>query len=452
LSKHLLNYTPRHVNFLKINHARSKFSAGRVSTSGRSMGSTASQPRWNARYSGYAHEPRARQISRSAGITIAHAGRQIRLGPVAFWIAVGTVIVMAGWSITTATYFAFRDDVLKELMARQAEQQYAYEDRIAELRARIDRTTSRQLLDQEQFEQKLDDLLRRQSTLESRASALSGISDTTGALRPSGRNAQESLTSAPPGRERRSALEHDSMVGRGNASDVGLRLAHLSASLDRVEQRQQLALAHMQERYEGKARKLRGVLADLGLRLEDRSASGGPFVPIRLPGDANGFERALIRIKLARAEADELSRSLVSIPIRKPIAGEIDISSTFGARSDPFLRVPAMHTGIDFRGEIGEPVYATAAGTVATAGWSGGYGRMVEIDHGNGLSTRYGHLSEITVSVGEKVRIGQEVGRMGSTGRSTGPHLHYETRVDGEAVDPQKFLDAGARLYGANKG
>jgi murein DD-endopeptidase MepM/ murein hydrolase activator NlpD len=452
LSKHLLNYTSRHVNFLKINHARSKFSAGRVSTSGRSMGSTASQPRWNARYSGYAHEPRARQISRSAGITIAHAGRQIRLGPVAFWIAVGTVIVMAGWSITTATYFAFRDDVLKELMARQAEQQYAYEDRIAELRARIDRTTSRQLLDQEQFEQKLDDLLRRQSTLESRASALSGISDTTGALRPSGRNAQESLTSAPPGRERRSALEHDSMAGRGNASDVGLRLAHLSASLDRVEQRQQLALAHMQERYEGKARKLRGVLADLGLRLEDRSASGGPFVPIRLPGDANGFERALIRIKLARAEADELSRSLVSIPIRKPIAGEIDISSTFGARSDPFLRVPAMHTGIDFRGEIGEPVYATAAGTVATAGWSGGYGRMVEIDHGNGLSTRYGHLSEITVSVGEKVRIGQEVGRMGSTGRSTGPHLHYETRVDGEAVDPQKFLDAGARLYGANKG
>jgi murein DD-endopeptidase MepM/ murein hydrolase activator NlpD len=418
------------------------------------MGSTASQPRWNSRYADYAHEPRVRQVSRSAGITIAHAGRQIRLGPVAFWVAVGTVIVMAGWSITTATYFAFRDDVLKELMARQAEQQYAYEDRIAELRARIDRTTSRQLLDQEQFEQKLDDLLRRQSTLESRATALSGLSDATGALRPSGRNAQDSL-SAPTGRDRRSALEHDSMGGSRNSgkeADVGARLARLSASLDRTEQRQQLALAQMQERYEGKARKLRGVLAGLGLRLEDRSASGGPFVPIRLPGDANGFERALIRIKLARAEADELGRSLVFIPIRKPITGEIDISSTFGPRTDPFLRVPAMHTGIDFRGEIGQPVYATAAGTVTTAGWIGGYGRMVEIDHGNGLATRYGHLSEITVAVGENVRIGQEIGRMGSTGRSTGPHLHYETRVDGEAVDPQKFLDAGARLFGANKG
>src|SRR6202030_4824859 len=99
--------------------------------------------------------------AKSSGYTFAHAGRQIRLGPVAFWIAVGTVVILAGWSATTATYFAFSDDVLKGLIARQAEQQYAYEDRIAELRAQIDRTTSRQLLDQEQFEQKLNDLLRR---------------------------------------------------------------------------------------------------------------------------------------------------------------------------------------------------------------------------------------------------------------------------------------------------
>jgi murein DD-endopeptidase MepM/ murein hydrolase activator NlpD len=342
--------------------------------------------------------------------------------------------------------------VLKELMARQAEQQYAYEDRIAELRARIDRTTSRQLLDQEQFEQKLDDLLRRQSTLESRATALSGLFDpsATGGLRPSGRNAQEPSLSYPSGRDRRSALEHEPAAGRsknGKEAGIAAKLARIAASLDRVEQRQSLALAQMQERYEGKARKLRGVLADLGLRLED-PPRGGPFVPIRMPGETNGFERALIRINVARAEAEELSRNLASIPLRKPVTGEIDISSTFGARMDPFLRIPAMHTGIDFRGEVGDPVYATAAGTISAAGWSGGYGRMVEIDHGNGLATRYGHLSQITVAVGDKIRAGQEVGRMGSTGRSTGPHLHYETRIDGEAVDPQKFLDAGTRLYG----
>jgi len=83
---------------------------------------------------------------------------------------------------------------------------------------------------------------------------------------------------------------------------------------------------------------------------------------------------------------------------------------------------------------------------VTVAGWSGGYGKMVEIDHGNGFVTRYGHLSEIEVKVGQQVRLGQSVGRVGTTGRSTGPHLHYETRFDGEAVDPQKFLNAARKL------
>ena len=92
---------------------------------------------------------------------------------------------------------------------------------------------------------------------------------------------------------------------------------------------------------------------------------------------------------------------------------------------------------------------ATASGTVETAGWNGGYGKMVEIDHGNGYSTRYGHLSEIDVKAGQQVKIGQIIGKVGSTGRSTGPHLHYETRIDGDAVDPQKFLRAGLRLGNA---
>ena len=153
-------------------------------------------------------------------------------------------------------------------------------------------------------------------------------------------------------------------------------------------------------------------------------------------------------MNIARAQAEQLSRTLVSVPVRVPVSGDIDISSGFGVRMDPFLHLAAMHTGIDFRGNAGDPVHATAAGTVTAAGWSGGYGKMVEIDHGNGLSTRYGHLSQIEVNVGDKVRIGQIVGRLGSTGRSTGPHVHYETRIDGEAVDPQKFLNAGAKLNG----
>jgi murein DD-endopeptidase MepM/ murein hydrolase activator NlpD len=108
-----------------------------------------------------------------------------------------------------------------------------------------------------------------------------------------------------------------------------------------------------------------------------------------------------------------------------------------------------MHTGLDLLSDTGEPVRATANGKVTAAGWNGGYGKAVDIDHGNGFSTRYGHLSSIDVRVGQTVRIGQTIGKVGTTGRSTGSHLHYETRLWGEAVDPEKFLRAGAKLEGS---
>jgi len=392
----------------------------------------------------------AAQPAKRAGYTIAHAGRQVRFGPVAFWIAVGTIVIMAGWSITTATYFAFRDDVLKGLIARHAEQQFGYEDRIAELRARIDRTTSRQLLDQEQFEQKLDELTRRQSALESRASALNGVADpaTTGSIKPPARSAPDATGSLKPS-PISNMLGTPQRVDHDKQSSIQAKLGRIQASLDRVESRETAALGQMEERYEGKARLLRGVFAQLGLKSDAAmSAAGGPFVPIKMPPESQSFERALMRVNVARAYADRLNNTLISIPVRKPVNGEIDLTSTFGVRVDPFVHAAAMHTGLDFRGDMGEPIHATAAGTVTVAAWSGGYGRMVEIDHGNGLATRYGHLSEIDVAVGDKIRIGQIVGKLGSTGRSTGPHLHYETRVDGEAVDPQKFLNAGAKLFG----
>jgi murein DD-endopeptidase MepM/ murein hydrolase activator NlpD len=422
-----------------------------------------SQPRPTPRHAGRSADwPRRQQNQAAAGsgYTIAHAGRQIRFGPVAFWIAVGTVVTMAGWSLASATYFAFRDDVLKGLITREAEQQFAYEDRIAELRAQIDRTTSRQLLDQEQLEQKLDALIRRQAALESRATALTGISDptVTGSIR--GRGGEPNVAakpsplndalSAPQRGDRGTLLEPARRPAGGKAAKeaaVAARLVRLDAALDRVEARQDAALRQMQDRYEAKTRQLRGVFAALGLKHEGTPpATGGPFVPLKSTGDGREFERALARVSLARAEANQLSRALTSIPVRKPVTGDIDLSSTFGVRVDPFLHVAAMHTGLDFRGDVGDPVHATAAGTVTAAGWSGGYGKMVEIDHANGFSTRYGHLSQIDVDVGDKIRLGQIVGRMGSTGRSTGPHLHYETRIDGEAVDPQRFLNAGARL------
>src|SRR5712692_11222870 len=136
-----------------------------------------------------------------AGYTLVHAGKQVRFGPIAFWIVIGTVTVLGMWSAATATYFAFRDDVLTRLIARQAEIQYAYEDRIAELRAKIDRTTSRQLLDQEQFDQKLEQIMRRQTALESRATALGAIPDVsvTGSIRTPSRGTTATDAAASSG-------------------------------------------------------------------------------------------------------------------------------------------------------------------------------------------------------------------------------------------------------------
>src|SRR3954463_13829219 len=123
--------------------------------------------------------PGSKQAPPQTGWTLGHAGRQVRVGPVAFWTIVGSLVVMAGWSATTATYFAFRDDVLTRLLARQAQMQFAYEDRIADLRGQVDRLPPPQLLDQEQFESKLDQIARRQAILESRGAALSSLPETT---------------------------------------------------------------------------------------------------------------------------------------------------------------------------------------------------------------------------------------------------------------------------------
>jgi murein DD-endopeptidase MepM/ murein hydrolase activator NlpD len=431
------------------------------------------------------HDPSRQQLIRQPvnpppanpqenGYTLVHAGKQVRFGPVAFWIVVGTVTTLGMWSAATATYFAFRDDVLTRLIARQAEMQYAYEDRIAELRAKVDRTTSRQLLDQEQFDQKLDQIMRRQTTLESRAAAIGAVPDITGSIRAPSRGAAaaEPTTTgtpkpspisdtavfvAPPDREARlesraPVLANAPATKAAKIQGVDNVIVRLQNSLDQVERRQLASLTSLEDSLESRARRVRGVFSDLGLDIGQleaatpRAAMGGPFVPVKLSGDSGAFERQLYRINISRAQVDRLNRTLALVPYRKPVIGEVEFTSGFGVRSDPFLGRPAMHTGLDFRAASGDPVRATANGKVASSGWAGGYGRMVEIDHGNGLSTRYGHLSEINVKVGDVIKIGQVIGAVGSTGRSTGPHLHYETRIDGEAVDPQKFLRAGVRL------
>ncbi|MGL4542423.1 MAG: M23 family metallopeptidase, partial [Polymorphobacter sp.] len=185
-----------------------------------------------------------------------------------------------------------------------------------------------------------------------------------------------------------------------------------------------------------------GVRDSLGL-----NGRGGPFVPAST-ADLAGAEPRFKDLYLSWKKLSALEAALVSVPAFAPVANYV-LTSGFGYRYDPFNGGAAMHAGIDMAGSHGEPIYAAAAGVVGTAARSGGYGNLIEIDHGRGLATRYGHLSKLLVEEGATVKQGQLIGRMGSTGRSTGTHLHYEVRIDGRAVNPRPYLNASSYVLAA---
>ncbi len=209
-----------------------------------------------------------------------------------------------------------------------------------------------------------------------------------------------------------------------------------SGPLARVEQ-QQLAqaalIAHaLNVRYHVTAAELQR----LGIKPAEAGSASGVGGPLESVG--NPTFKALFN---SWKKLDELQNDVIAIPSDKPIRAEVTFTSGFGVRDDPFHKGAAMHPGIDLAGAYGTPVYATADGIVTRAGWNnGGYGNMVELDHGRGIATRYGHMSAVLVHEGDHVTRGQQIGRLGSTGRSTGNHLHYEVRIDGRPVNPIPFM------------
>ncbi|HWI86631.1 MAG TPA: M23 family metallopeptidase [Sphingomonas sp.] len=165
--------------------------------------------------------------------------------------------------------------------------------------------------------------------------------------------------------------------------------------------------------------------------------SGGALIPAGNASDS-GFHSLFLSWKKADAVS---SPGAISVPSSRPVQAAT-YTSAYGVRSDPFRGSAAMHAGIDLAAPSGTAIYATADGVVDRAEWSGGYGNLVEIDHGKGLQTRFGHLSRMLVRPGDRVTRGQMIALMGSTGRSTGSHLHYEVRIDGHAVNPVPFLQS----------
>lgn len=404
------------------------------------------------------------------------------------WMAALAVSFAGVFSIgylAATSYLVLRDDLIGGTIARQARMQHEYEDRITALRAQVDRVTSRQLLDQQVVEEKVEKLLRQQMALTSRNGKLGALverAENSGlateatdapAVEPlaygkradagGGVKAIEKLmglnSAAIEGAIRPSVLAYAAPTASESTSDRADRIfSKVTLSLKDVERDQMVRLQRLTEGAAKTSDAIRGIVEHTGVTLpvgdvaelepegdavtSPETAIGGPFVE---PVADDEFGRSLAALDTALMELERTRAQARLLPFGNPSPAS-DITSDFGNRLDPFLGRLALHAGIDFRATTGTRIRSTAPGTVTTAGLTGGYGNMVEIDHGNGVATRYAHLSAVLVRVGDHVKAGEVIAKSGNTGRSTGPHLHYEIRLNGEAVDPMRFLDASGKL------
>ena len=388
--------------------------------------------------------------------------RHFQVRPWMASLAGSALAAMAIGYLLATTYLVLRDDLIDATTARQARLQQAYEDRISALRAQLDRVTSRQMLDQQLMETKVGELIERQTALSQRHGRLGPILERArqdASAPPAGSPAPPDKADIRAGLgddavplmamagaaspfalwSTRSASAADSPADRADRLFVAINQSLRSIEAEQIERIHTLA----EDAYKT-ADTISTALADAGLPVDtgEKNGIGGPLVPISTSAffdtKVKELDEALVLLEKMKSEARR-------IPIADPSSGH-SISSSFGVRQDPLLGTPAMHSGMDFRSPAGSPARATAAGTVVKAGWYGGYGRMVEIEHASGFSTRYGHLSKILVKEGQAVLTGDMVGKVGSSGRSTGPHLHYEIRRNGDAINPVRFLKAGTRV------
>lgn len=219
-----------------------------------------------------------------------------------------------------------------------------------------------------------------------------------------------------------------------------------NATLATLEAHQFAFASRLRGLAEHRAEQAADAIREFGLDPDvlSRQAMGGPFIPVAR--GHNGADEAVLDLEAALNHLTVMELSLSAIPSAKPTHIRGAMTSPFGVRYDPINGTRTIHSGIDFRGIPGQGILATGAGRVIFAGRRGGYGNCIEIDHGAGVVTRYGHLSAIEVRLGQQVDRGDRIGRMGSTGRSTGTHLHYEVRINDRAVNPRPLLEADSHV------
>jgi len=309
----------------------------------------------------------------------------------------------------------------------------AYEDRVAQLRLEVDRLHSRNYAQTGDINLQLQEISQQQEVLTEQHQYVKALAEKASEL---GLDVAALPASASP------------IAASDPAASPADQVAATSANVQQMLTESRSAMASLSRSASQSADAILGELRTIGIQpdMPANDAAGGPLLPPvegaqndDLVDDANVVMSALLRFKAAREAID-------AAPVHTPYDGTLRISSTFGNRRDPFTGRAAFHSGIDFPAPSGTSVLSAGAGKVSFVGQRSGYGNVVEVDHGNGLVTRYGHLSAFLVKEGQIVATGTPIAKVGSTGRSTGPHLHFEVRRDDNAVNPQQFLNVGKRL------
>jgi len=324
----------------------------------------------------------------------------------------------------------------------------AYQDRIAQLRLDVDRLHSRQYAQTGDINIELQDLAQQQEVLAEQHQYVKALAQKAEELGIGPIGDATDKGSAPPvplaPLPKRVSLE-DPTAGAAAIEQAGHQLRQMMDD-------SRTALAAISAQANSATDEILGSLEAVGIKpdmpADDESDGvGGPLLPPQpddvdsesLVDQANDVATALARYKDARVAIEDA-------PIHMPVPANTRISSPFGNRVDPFTGRMAFHPGIDFPWPLGTVVKSAGAGKVLFVGQINGYGNAIDIDCGGGLVTRYGHLSAFLVKKGEEVDTGTPIGRVGSTGRSTGPHLHFEIRRDNAPVNPEPYLDLGRRL------
>jgi murein DD-endopeptidase MepM/ murein hydrolase activator NlpD len=368
------------------------------------------------------------------------SSRPSRPGGIRPGLFYGAFAALFGTNVITLVGFLMAPDISGLLSGQNEVVFAAYEDRIAELRIEVDRLHSRQYAQAGDINLQLQELTQQQEVLVEQHQYVRQLAEKAAELGIETAEVSPNVDDEAP--IFTSALARP----RGDAAS---EIEAAAAAVQDMMDESRMALASISAGANAATDEIVAELGIIGIRpdLEQAEAVGGPFIPaadggpdaLTIVDEANAVVAALARFKAARLVAD-------AAPVHRPIAGSIRMSSGYGNRKDPFTKGKAFHAGVDFPAPTGTTVLAAGAGKVVFVGNKSGYGNVVEIEHQNGLITRYAHLSAFIAKQGQTVATGTPIARVGSTGRSTGPHLHFEVRRKDAAVDPTKYLAAGKRL------